>query len=309
MALNLKELSKQEDFFVSGHRACAGCGPAIAVRQALLASGKDTVVGFATGCMEVVSTIFPYTAWNVSYIHSLFENVAATISGVEAAYKALKKKGKIKKKINLIAFGGDGGTYDIGLQSLSGVMERRHNMLYICYDNQAYMNTGIQRSGATPYGASTTTSPSGKASSGKPQWRKDIAEIMVAHNIPYVAQASVSDWKDYMGKVEKALSIEGPKFMVVFAPCQLGWYYRKEDTIKIADLAVKSRFWPLYEVENGVHKITKEPKKVIPVEEWLKLQGRFRHLFKDENKKIIEEIQKQVDARWEKLKKLEAAGI
>jgi pyruvate ferredoxin oxidoreductase beta subunit len=309
MAINLKEISKQEDFFVSGHRACAGCGPAIAVRQALLASGKDTVVGFATGCMEVVSTIFPYTAWNVSYIHSLFENVAATISGVEAAYRALKKKGKIKKKINLIAFGGDGGTYDIGLQSLSGAMERRHNMLYICYDNQAYMNTGIQRSGATPYGASTTTSPSGKVSSGKPQWRKDIAEIMVAHNIPYVAQASISDWKDYMGKVEKALSIEGPKFIVVFAPCQLGWYYRKEDTIKIADLAVKSRFWPLYEVENGVHKITREPKKVIPVEEWLKLQGRFRHLFKDENKKIIEEIQKEVDARWEKLKKLEGAGI
>jgi len=266
-------------------------------------------VGFATGCMEVVSTIFPYTAWNVSYIHSLFENVGATVSGVEAAYKALKKKGKIKKNINLIAFGGDGGTYDIGLQSLSGAMERGHNMLYICYDNQAYMNTGIQRSGATPHGANTTTSPSGKVIAGKTQWRKDITEIMAAHNIPYVAQASISDWKDYMGKVEKALSIEGPKFIVVFAPCQLGWYYQKEDTIKIADLAVKSRFWPLYEVENGVHKITKDPKNVIPVEEWLKLQGRFRHLFKDENKKIIEEIQNEVNARWEKLKKLEEAGI
>jgi len=304
MAVNLKELSKQEDLFASGHRACAGCGPAIAVRQALLASGKETVVSFATGCMEVVSTIFPYSAWKVPYIHSLFENSAATMSGVEAAYNALKRKGKVKKDINFIAFGGDGGTYDIGLQALSGVMERGHNMLYICYDNEAYMNTGIQRSSATPYGASTTTSPSGKV-----RQRKDLTEIMAAHNIPYVAQASISDWRDYIGKVQKALSIKGPKFMVVFAPCQLGWYYKKENTIKIADMAVKSRFWPLYEVENGVHKITKDPQKVIPVEEWLKLQGRFRHLFKDGNKKIIEEIQEEVNARWERLKKLEEAGI
>jgi len=309
MAVNLKELSKQEDLFASGHRACAGCGPAIAVRQALLASGKDTVVSFATGCMEVVSTIFPYTAWKVPYIHSLFENSAATMSGVEAAYNALKRKGKVKKDINLIAFGGDGGTYDIGLQALSGAMERGHNMLYICYDNQAYMNTGIQRSGATPYGASTTTSPSGKVIPGKTRRRKDLTEIMAAHNIPYAAQASISDWRDYMTKVQKALSIKGPKFMVVFAPCQLGWYYKKENTIKIADMAVKSRFWPLYEVENGVHKITKDPKKVIPVEEWLKLQGRFRHLFKGGNKKIIDEIQQEVDANWERLKKLEEAGI
>ncbi|MEO0292842.1 MAG: pyruvate synthase subunit PorB [candidate division WOR-3 bacterium] len=309
MGINLKELSKQEDLFTSGHRACAGCGPAIAIRQALLVSGKDTVVGFATGCMEVVSTIFPYTAWKVPYIHSLFENVAATISGVERAYEALKKKGKIKKEINFIAFGGDGGTYDIGLQSLSGAMERGHNMLYICYDNEAYMNTGIQRSGATPYGASTTTSPNGKKIPGKIQWRKDITEIMAAHNIPYVAQASISEWKDYMEKVQKALSIKGPKFIVVFAPCQLGWYYPKEDTIKIADLAVRSKFWPLYEVENGVHRITKEPKKVVPIEEWLKLQGRFRHLFKEENRGIIEEIQREVDKRWEKLKKLEEAGV
>jgi len=309
MAINLKELSKQGDFLTSGHRACAGCGPAIALRQALLAAGKDTVVANATGCMEVVTTIFPYTAWKVPWIHSLFENAAATISGVEAAYKALKRKGKISKDINFIAFGGDGGTYDIGLQALSGTMERGHNILYICYDNEAYMNTGIQRSGATPYGAHTTTSPAGKEIPGKTQWRKDLTEIIAAHDIPYVAQATISEWRDYMGKVQKALSIKGPKFINVLAPCQLGWYYKSEDTIKIANLAFRTRFWPLYEVENGVHRITKEPKKAVPVEEWLKLQGRFRHLFKDENRKIIEKIQKRVDERWKRLKALEEAGL
>ena len=311
MPVNLKELSSQKELFAPGHRACAGCGPAIALRQVLHVAGKNTVVGFATGCMEVVSTIFPYTAWEVPYIHSLFENVGATVSGVETAYRALKKKGKIEEDINFIAFGGDGGTYDIGLQSLSGAMERGHNMLYICYDNQAYMNTGIQRSSATPYCASTTTSPSGEEIPGKVQWRKDLTEIMASHNLPYVAQATISEWNDLMDKVKKALSIQGPKFMNILAPCQLGWYYNPEDTVAIADLAFRSRIWPLYEVENGVHKITKKPssKKIVPVEEYMKPQGRFRHLFKGDNKKIIEQIQKDTDKRWERLEKLEEAGL
>ncbi|HDI83684.1 MAG TPA: pyruvate synthase subunit beta [candidate division WOR-3 bacterium] len=307
--IDIKKIAKTEQLFAPGHRACAGCGATIIIRQVLSVAGKDTVVGFATGCMEVVSTIFPYTAWEIPFLHVAFENVAAAISGVETAYRALKKKGKIKKKINFIAFGGDGGTYDIGLQALSGAMERGHDMLYICYDNGAYMNTGIQRSSATPFGAHTTTSPAGKKIPGKMQWRKDLTEIMASHGVPYVAQASPAYYQDLMQKVEKALSIEGPTFIDVLSPCPLGWYYATKDTIKIAKLAVETKYWPLYEVENGVHRVTVKPRKFKPVEEWLKMQGRFRHLFKEENKWMIEYIQKELDKRWERLLKLEEAGL
>lgn len=311
MPIDLKQIAKTEQLFAPGHRACAGCGATVIIRQVLAAAGENTVVGFATGCMEVVTTIFPYTAWNIPFLHVAFENVAAAISGVESAFKALKRKGKIPKdqKVNFIAFGGDGGTYDIGIQALSGAMERGHNMLYICYDNEAYMNTGIQRSGATPYGANTTTSPAGKEIPGKLQWRKDLTEIMASHGIPYAAQAAPSHWQDLMQKVQKALSIEGPKFMNILSPCPLGWYYPTEKTIEMAKLAVETKNWPLYEVENGAHKITVKPRKFKPVEEWLKGQGRFRHLFKDENKWMIEHIQKEVDRRWERLIKLEEAGL
>jgi len=307
--IDIKKIAKTEQLFAPGHRACAGCGATIIIRQVLSVAGKDTVVGFATGCMEVVSTIFPYTAWEVPFLHVAFENVAAAISGVETAYRALKKKGKIKKKINFIAFGGDGGTYDIGLQALSGAMERGHDMLYICYDNGAYMNTGIQRSSATPFGAHTTTSPAGKKIPGKMQWRKDLTEIIAAHGVPYVAQASPAYYQDLMQKVDKALSIEGPAFIDVLSPCPLGWYYPTKDTIKVAKLAVETKYWPLYEVENGVHRVTVKPRKFKPVEDWLKMQGRFRHLFKEENKWMIEHIQKEVDRRWERLLKLEEAGL
>ncbi|RKZ19061.1 pyruvate synthase subunit beta [bacterium] len=307
--IDIKKIAKTEQLFAPGHRACAGCGATIIIRQVLSVAGKDTVVGFATGCMEVVSTIFPYTAWEIPFLHVAFENVAAAISGVETAYRALKKKGKIKKKINFIAFGGDGGTYDIGLQALSGAMERGHDMLYICYDNGAYMNTGIQRSSATPFGAHTTTSPAGKKIPGKMQWRKDLTEIMASHGVPYVAQASPAYYQDLMQKVEKALSIEGPTFIDVLSPCPLGWYYATKDTIKIAKLAVETKYWPLYEVDNGVHRVTVKPRKFKPVEEWLKMQGRFRHLFKEENKWMIEYIQKELDKRWERLLKLEEAGL
>ena len=308
----LKELSMREDLLCGGHRACAGCAAPIAIRQALMAvdpESSDVVVGCATGCLEVTTTIYPYTAWRVPFIHSAFENSAATVSGVETAYRALKKKGKIDRDIKFMAFGGDGGTYDIGLQSLSGAMERGHNMLYICYDNQAYMNTGIQRSSATPKGASTTTSPAGSAiPAGKKQIRKDLTQIMVAHGIPYAAQASPSNWRDFTRKVEKALEVDGPAFINVLSPCRLGWRYAPEETIELARLAVNTCAWPLYEVENGVVKINYKPKDKLPVAEWLKKQGRFRHLFKPGNETLLEEIQEDIDRNWNKLLALEAMG-
>jgi pyruvate ferredoxin oxidoreductase beta subunit len=297
----LKELSNKEILISSGHRACAGCGFPIIIKQALLAAENPVVVACATGCMEVCTTIYPYTAWKVPFIHNAFENAASTLSGVEAAYKSLSRQGKLDKKIDFIAFGGDGGTYDIGFQALSGAMERGHNMLYICYDNQAYMKTGIQRSSATPRGANTTTSPAGTESYGKKQYRKDLSAVMVAHEIPYVAQASPSNWNDLVTKVKKALAVEGPAFMNIIQPCVLGWKYPSDQSIELAKLAVDTCFWPLYEVENGEYKLTYRPKEKKPVEDWLKRQGRFRHLFKPENAEILKEIQEDIDTRWSRL--------
>ena len=302
---NIKELAKQKELFTGGHRACAGCGAAIVARQVMMMAGPDTVVANATGCLEVVSTIFPYTAWNIPFLHSAFENAAATISGAEACYRSLVRQGKIKKKINFIAFGGDGGTYDIGLQALSGAAERGHNMLYVCYNNEAYMNTGVQRSSATPLGAGTTTAPVGKVRKGKEQFKKDLTEIMVAHKIPYVAQAIVGNWRDFTNKLEKALSMEGPKFINIFQPCRLGWSYKPELTCEIGRLAADTCFWPLYEVVNGTYRITYRPKEKKPVAEWIKFQGRYAHLLKPENKHILDEIQSAVDKDWEDLQKKE----
>jgi len=303
---NLKDLAKgNKDLFTGGHRACAGCGAAMIAKQVLMVAGPNTVVANATGCLEVVSTIFPYTAWNVPFIHSAFENAAATISGVEALYKSWTRQGKYDKKVNFIAFGGDGGTYDIGLQSLSGAVERGHNILYVCYNNEAYMNTGVQRSGATPKGADTTTAPVGKVKQGKEQLRKDLTEIMVAHKMPYVAQSIAGNWRDLTSKVEKALSMEGPKFINVFQPCRLGWSYDPELTCEMGRLAAESCVWPLFEVVNGVYKITYKPKEKKPIAEWIKLQGRFRHLLKPENKPLLDEIQAITDKHWEELLKKE----
>ncbi|MDI6839729.1 MAG: thiamine pyrophosphate-dependent enzyme [bacterium] len=298
---SLKELSKNAGLFTGGHRACGGCGGTIIINQTICVAGKNTVFVLPTGCMEVVTTIYPYTAWNIPYMHVAFENAAAVISGVEAAYKALTRKGKIKDKWNFIAIGGDGGTYDIGIQALSGAIERWHRFLYICYDNEAYMNTGIQRSSATPRGAHTTTSPAGTVIPGKPQFRKNLTEIIAAHGAPYVAQASPSHWADFTRKVEKALNTDGPTFINVLSPCPLGWRFPPDMTIEIARLAVESKFWPLYEVENGKYKINHRPRKEVTVKEWMKLQGRFRHLFTPANQKIIDEIQAEVDKEWEKL--------
>ncbi len=298
---NLRDLTKKDELLCGGHRACAGCAAPIAVRQALKAVDTPVVVGCATGCLEVTTTIYPFTSWRVPFIHSAFENSAATISGVEAAYRALKKKGKITRDIQFIAFGGDGGTYDIGFQSLSGAMERGHDMVYICYDNEAYMNTGIQRSSATPKGASTTTSPAGKVIPGKVQFRKDLTAVMAAHNIPYVAQAVPSHWNDFITKVQKALAVKGPAFINVLAPCRLGWQFDPAETIDIMRGAVETCFWPLYEVENGVWRVTHKPREKKPIRGWLEKQGRFRHLFRPENEHIIEEIQADIDRNWEAL--------
>lgn len=310
VVLNLKKLSTQEELFTGGHRLCPGCAAGIIARQVLhaaQAAGFKPVVASATGCLEVASTIFPYTAWRVPWIHNAFENAASTISGVEAAYKALLRVGKIKDKtLKFIAFGGDGGTYDIGLQALSGAAERGHDILYICYNNEAYMNTGIQRSSATPKGAWTTTSPAGTVIPGKPQHRKNLTEVMAAHEIPYVAQASPSNYMDFMRKVVKALETPGPAFINVISPCQRGWRYPARDTIKIARLAVETCLWPLYEVFYGRKwVINYKPREKKPVEEYIKAQGRFRHLAK--NSDIIKQIQEWVDEEWASLLRKEEA--
>jgi len=295
----IKDLANKGNLFTQGHRACAGCGGTVILRLLMAAAGKDTVIVGATGCMEVVSTIYPYTSWNVPFLHNAFENSAATASGVESAYRALLKRKKIDKKINFIAFGGDGGTYDIGLQSLSGAMERGHNMLYVCYDNGAYMNTGIQRSSATPLGSNTTTSPAGSVVKGKMQQRKDLTEIMIAHNLQYVAQATPAHWSDFVSKVEKALAIDGPTFLDVFSPCPLGWGYDPSLSMELARLAVDTHFWPVYECENGKYKINIKPKQVKPLEDFLFTQARFKHL-KNEPA-ILEELKRSVEERWNTL--------
>ncbi len=300
-----KELAKKEDRLAPGHRLCAGCGASIIVRQMLAAIDDPVVIGNATGCLEVATTIYPYTSWRVPWIHNAFENSASTVSGIEAAYRSLVRQGKIpEQNVKFIAYGGDGGTYDIGLQALSGAMERGHQMLYVCYDNGAYMNTGIQRSSATPYGAHTTTSPAGKEVPGKMQHRKDLTAIMAGHNIPYVAQAAPSHWRDLMKKTRKAVDCGGPAFMNVLSSCNRGWRHPTDQTIPITQLAVDTCFWPLFEVENGEWRLTYKPKEKKPVVEWLKVQGRFRHLFRPKNEHMIEEMQAEVDRRWQQLLEL-----
>jgi pyruvate ferredoxin oxidoreductase beta subunit len=303
--LTPKELSKRPERLAPGHRLCAGCGASIIVRQMLAAIDDPVVIANATGCLEVGTTIYPYTAWRVPWIHNAFENAASTISGVEAAYRSLVRQGKIPdQNVKFLAFGGDGGTYDIGIQALSGAVERGHQFLYICYDNGAYMNTGIQRSSATPHGAHTTTSPAGKVIPGKQGYRKDLTAIMAAHDIPYVAQAAPSQWRDLMKKTRKAVDCGGPAFMNVLSSCNRGWRHGTDETIEITQLALDTCYWPLFEVEDGEWQLTYKPKEKLPVEEWLKRQGRFRHLFRPENRHVIDELQAEVDRRWERLLKL-----
>ena len=308
--MNLIDYAVSKKPFYSGHRSCSGCALPIVARTVLAVASKyNVVVSNATSCMEVTTTIYPESSWGVPWIHNTFENAAATISGVEAAYKALRRKGALKRDFKFIAFGGDGGTYDIGLQSLSGALERGHDFVYVCYDNEGYMNTGGQRSSATPYGAATTTSPAGKVHIGKEQWRKNLAKIAAAHDIPYVAQASIANWADFMKKVEKALELKGPAVIVVLSPCILLWKIKPDMAYNISKLAVDSCFWPLYEIENGKYKLNYDPgSNKVPIQEFMKPQGRYQHLFrkdsKRKNKEIIDKIQNKIDSDWELLKKL-----
>ena len=288
-----------------GHRMCPGCGAPTVVQQALLAVEQPVVVTAATGCLEVSTTIYPYNAWGVPFLHSAFENAGASVSGIEAAYVALKKKGKITKDIKFVAFGGDGGTYDIGLQALSGAAERGHDFTYICYNNQGYMNTGAQRSSATPKGANTSTAPAGKVIPGKIQKPKDLTVIMAAHHIPYVAQTTIHNPMEVIEKVKKAIETPGPAFVNVLAPCVLFWRLEPSLQRDICKLAVETRFWPVYEVIDGEWKLGYKPKKRVPVEEFLKPQGRFRHLLKGETgQAVIEALQKDVDEEWEYVLKM-----
>ena len=304
MAYHFKaELSKPERF-VGGHRLCSGCGAGIlsrAVTRALDEKDKAVICN-ATGCLEVSSFLYPYTAWEDSYIHSAFENAAATCSGVEAAYLALKRKGNIDDTYKFLVLGGDGGTYDIGFQSLSGAMERGHDMVYFCYDNEAYMNTGIQRSSATPRFANATTTPVGSVSAGKKQNKKNLTEIMVSHEIPYVAQTTfIGNMKDLHEKAHRAIYTPGPAFVNVMSPCPRGWQYPTELLADICKMAVETCVWPLYEVIEGQWYLNYVPKKKLPVTEFMKLQGRFKHCFQPGNEWTIEAAQQYVDAQWEKL--------
>ena len=311
MAYNMKEIvANKPSRFSEGHKMCAGCGAPIVARHVLRALKEEdhAVIAGATGCMEVSTFTYPYTSWTDSFIHTAFECASSTLSGVEAAYKSLKKQGKLPAEgtTKFIAFGGDGGTYDIGLQSLSGAMERGHDLTYVCYDNGAYMNTGIQRSSATPRFADTTTSPAGKVIPGKMQSRKDLTEILVAHHIKYAAQSiAMGDFKDLYEKAEKAIYTEGPTFLNVLSPCPRGWGYDTADLMQINKLAVQTCYWPLYEVVDGKYKITFKPANKLPIEEFLKPQKRFRHMFKEGNEWMIEEFQKEVDRRWQELLDLE----
>src|SRR5712691_1662393 len=267
-----------------GHALCQGCGIPMVVRTILDSIETPVVVVSATGCLEVATTRFPTTAWNVPWLHVAFENAAAVVSGVESAYRALAKRGGLPQEgpLTFVALAGDGGTYDIGLQALSGALERGHRFIFVCYDNEAYMNTGVQRSGATPFGASTTTSPSGTAALGKAQQRKDMTAIAVGHHVPYVAQAAGSHWHDLSLKVERAVAADGPAFLNVLTNCPLGWGHEPRLAPRLLDAAVDSCFWPLYDVVDGRYRLTYMPEAKVPVDEWLRPQARFAHLFSPE---------------------------
>ena len=292
-------LINKKEFLSSGHRACQGCGEVLAVRLMCKALGEDTVIASATGCMEIISSMYPTTAWEVPWIHVAFENAAAVASGVEAGLKALRRKGKIADRdVKVVGMAGDGGTMDIGMQALSGAMERGHNMLFVCFDNEAYMNTGIQRSSGTPMGASTTTAPAGKVSMGQKTWKKNMPEIMVAHNVPYVATACPSYPLDFIRKVEKAKKVKGPSYIHCFSVCPTGWRCPSDQAVSLGRLAVETGIFPLFEVENGKYKLSSEmPKKLTPIKNYFKSQGRYRHLGEDE----INMIQGGVDREYRKL--------
>ena len=307
----IKDIAEKPDLFMSGHRACAGCAPATVLRLIMKATRGKTIVTNATGCMEVSSTIYPYTSWAVPWLHTAFETAGSNASGIEAALKILRKKGRIKdEQIDVVAFAGDGGTYDIGIQALSGAVERGHDFLFVLYDNEAYMNTGIQRSGGTPMGASTTTSQAGKVVPGKIEQKKPIADIMVAHDMPYVATAAPYYWKDLITKARKGIEVNGPAFLHVLTPCPRGWRSDPSKSIELSRLAVETCVFPLWEAVNGEYQLSipskvlaLAPQKKKPVKDYLQVQGRFRHLFTPKNERILEDIQRITDQKWTRLLK------
>jgi pyruvate ferredoxin oxidoreductase beta subunit len=293
-----------EEYFTPGHRACVGCGEALAVRLACKAMGPNVIIANATGCMEVVSSQFPYTAWKVPWIHTLFENTAAVAGGIESALRAMNRKGRgTDPATQVVAMAGDGGTADIGLQALSGALERGHDFVYMCFDNEAYMNTGIQRSSSTPFGASTTTSPPGAKSIGQFSWKKNMPAICAAHDIAYVATASPSYPFDLMDKVKKALAVKGPAYLHILSVCPTGWRCATDIAVSIGRLAVETAVFPLYEIENGKYKLNVNPSKIRPVQEYTKVQGRFGHL----TEATLQQIQERVTREYDELKR--KAGV
>ena len=303
LSIYAPKLVTNREYIASGHRACSGCGEVLAVRYVCKALGRNTIISNATGCMEIISTPLPQTSWEVPWIHTLFENASAVASGIESGIKALRRKHGYTKEVKVVAMGGDGGTADIGLQSLSGALERGHDFLYVCYDNEAYMNTGIQRSSETPFGASTTTAPAGKVSMGQHTWKKNMAAIAAAHNIPYVATSCSSYPFDIMSKVEKAIKVKGPSYIHILSVCPTGWRCPSNLTIKMGRLAVETGIFPVYEIEDGKYKLNIDLPNLRPVEDYLKLQGRYRHLTKD----TTAEIQVKVVEEYNKIRQL--AGL
>ena len=294
-----KNLVSMKEYLAPGHNFCTGCGEALAIRLTCKALGENTIIAMATGCDEVCTTPLPVTSWRLPWLHTLFENAGAEISGVEAGLTTLMRKGKVPQRdIKFVAMAGDGGTSDIGLQALSGAIERGHDFLYVCWDNEAYMNTGIQRSSATPYGASTTTAPAGKVSIGQKTRKKNMVEVCVAHGIPYAAAACPSYPFDLMNKIRKGVEVKGPAYVHILSVCPTGWRSPSNLTIEIGRLAVETGVFPLYEVENGHYKLNVDRPKLKPVEEYLGAQGRFRHLSPND----IQEIQERVNEEYAKLK-------
>jgi len=277
------------EWMSSGHLACPGCGATLAMRLALKALGPKTICAMPACCWSVIDGPFPYSSLAIPLYHTAFETAAACASGIRAALDA-----KGDRETQVLAWAGDGGTFDIGIQALSGAAERNDNLIYVCYDNEAYMNTGIQRSSATPFRAWTTTTP---VNSPKSEPKKNIVEIMAAHRIPYVATATVAFPEDLVAKVTKAKGIKGTRFIHILSPCPPGWKSQNDASIRLTRLAVESKIFPLYEIEDGVrYRLTYQPKGV-PVNEYIKQQDRFRH-FKE---KDIEEVQRTVDREWERL--------
>lgn len=308
---NLKQFSKSAEKFEGANLLCPGCAHGMIIREVLNSVDGHIVIGNSTGCIEVSTAVYPYTSWDVPWIHIGFENGSTAAAGAEAMYRALSKKGKYKgEKPKFVAFGGDGSTYDIGFQWISGCFERGHDLTYVCFDNEVYANTGGQRSGSTPLGSSTSTTPAGKVGYGKKEKKKDLIAIMAAHGSPYVAQVAPNKWKDMNKKIKTAIDTEGPTFINALSACTTEWRFSCNNTVEMMDLAVDSLVFPLYEIINGHElNITYRPKNVIPVRDYLGVQGRFKHLFKPENEHIIEQFQKDVDKKWEMLQRREEARV